>query len=256
MVKDLKPTSSYFLSQVFWRVLRKVLNKKLWTFFYRLSQKIKMRNLILDFSKNDFKLVENLDYPQFSNTINDDQKFSHYLNLFKSSKPLGEYRNFLDTIFKDIKDNVRTILELGVSEGAGINALKKYFYKSLIWGIDIDKDTFFEDERVVKFDVADQLKIKTLQLSAKKFNTKFDLIIDDGWHHPESQVNSLIAFLPYLNRGGLYIVEDIVHDQYFKYFSQIIDYLKKKEFSITYRNFQIKGSDISNNLGYLFIRRN
>ena len=64
---------------------------------------------------------------------------------------------------------MRTILELGVSEGAGINALKKYFYKSLIWGIDIDKDTFFEDERVVKFDVADQLKIKTLQLSAKKF---------------------------------------------------------------------------------------
>ena len=103
MVKGLKPTSSYFLSQVFWRILRKILNKKLWTFFYRLSQKIKMRNLISNFSKNDFKLVENLDYPQFSNTSNEDQKFSHYLNLFKSSKPLGEYRNFLDTIFKDFQ---------------------------------------------------------------------------------------------------------------------------------------------------------
>ena len=69
-------------------------------------------------------------------------------------------------------------------------------------------------------EVADQLKLNTLKTSGEKFNTKFDLIVDDGWHHPESQIKSLIAFLPYLNQGGLYIVEDIVHEQYYKFLYQ------------------------------------
>ena len=57
-------------------------------------------------------------------------------------------------------------------------------------------------------EVADQLKLNTLKTSGEKFNTKFDLIVDDGWHHPESQIKSLILlFLPYLNQGGLYIVK-------------------------------------------------
>ena len=105
-------------------------------------------------------------------------------------------------------------------------------------------------------EVADQLKLNTLKTSGEKFNTKFDLIVDDGWHHPESQIKSLIAFLPYLNQGGLYIVEDIVHEQYYKFFIPIIDHLEKNSFKVKYKNFDVTGSDISNNLGYLFIRRN
>ena len=45
--------------------------------------------------------------------------------------------------FSDIKLTVKTILELGVSEGAGVRSLKDYFCNSYIWGIDIDKETFF-----------------------------------------------------------------------------------------------------------------
>ena len=50
-MKNLKPTSSHFLSQAFWRNLRKILNKNLWTFFYRLSQKLKIRGLISKFKE-------------------------------------------------------------------------------------------------------------------------------------------------------------------------------------------------------------
>ena len=48
-----------------------------------------------------------------------------------------------------------------------------------------------------------------------------DLIIDDGWHHPEAQINSLIAYLPYLNFSGTYIVEDIVHKDYYNLFQKV-----------------------------------
>ena len=254
-MKNLKPTSSHFLSQAFWRNLRKILNKNLWTFFYRLSQKIKIRGLISKFKGNKYELKENLNYPFFENNTKDSKEYSFYLKLYNSSKPHGEYRDYLNKIFKDIKYSVRTILELGVSEGAGVRSLKDYFHRSYIWGIDIDKETFFEDERVKKFEIADQLKLTTLKSSGEKFNTKFDLIIDDGWHHPESQIKSLIAYLPYLNNKGLYIIEDIVHRQYFKFFGSIIDHLQKNNFQVEYKNFEISGSDISNNLGYLFIKR-
>ena len=55
-MKNLKPTSSHFLSQAFWRNLRKILNKNLWTFFYRLSQKLKIRGLISKFKGNKYEL--------------------------------------------------------------------------------------------------------------------------------------------------------------------------------------------------------
>ena len=38
----LKPTSSLYLSQTFWKILRNIIGKDSWTFFYILSQKIKI----------------------------------------------------------------------------------------------------------------------------------------------------------------------------------------------------------------------
>ena len=43
----------------------------------------------------------------------------------------------------------------------------------------------------------------------KKLNIKFDVIIDDGHHWDESQKKTLINFFPYLNDGGLYVIEYI-----------------------------------------------
>ena len=38
-------------------------------------------------------------------------------------------------------------------------AMRDYFENSLLWGVDIDKDTFIEDERIQKCDWVDQLKL-------------------------------------------------------------------------------------------------
>jgi len=253
--KILKPTSSYFLSQTFWRVLRNVIGKNSWTFFYKLSQKIKIRRKLLQISKENLNLKNNLNYPIYAYEKKEIKKFSFYLKKYKSSKPIGDYRDYLDKIFYTLKDNVRTILELGISEGAGILSLKDYFYNSYLWGIDIDKNTFLKDEQIIKCEWADQLKLHTLKQSAANFNVKFDLIVDDGWHHPESQINSIIAYLPYLNYGGTYVVEDIVHKDYYKYFKKIIKILEEKNFEVRYKKFSVPNSDISTVLGYLIICR-
>ena len=80
--------------------------------------------------------------------------------------------------------------------------------------------------------VGRSIKTNTMIKNADYFSTKFDLIVDDGWHHPESQINSLIAYLPYLNKGGTYILEDIVHDKYYNYFLKVMKLLEKKIFNI------------------------
>ena len=251
--KILKPTSSYFLSQTFWRILRNIIGKNYWTFFYKLSQKIKIRTKLSELRKENLSLKSNLNYPLYKKK--EIKNFSYYLKKHNSSKPHGDYRDYLDKIFFNLKNEVKTILELGISQGAGILSLKDYFYNSYLWGIDIDKNTFLKDKQIVKCDLADQLKIDSLKESAKKFNTKFDLVVDDGWHHPESQINSMIAFLPYLNHNGTYIVEDIVHKDYFKYFQVVKKNLEEKKFQVEYKKFNIKGSDISSELAYLIIRR-
>ncbi len=254
--KILKPTSSYFLSQTFWRILRNIIGKNYWTFFYKLSQKIKIRTKLSELRKENLSLKSNLNYPLYKQQDKKEIKnFSYYLKKHNSSKPHGDYRDYLDKIFFNLKKEVKTILELGISQGAGILSLKDYFYNSYLWGIDIDKNTFLKDKQIVKCDLADQLKIDSLKESAKKFNTKFDLVVDDGWHHPESQINSMIAFLPYLNHNGTYIVEDIVHKDYFKYFQVVKKNLEEKKFQVEYKKFNIKGSDISSELAYLIIRR-
>ena len=54
--KILKPTSSYFLSQTFWRMLRNVMGKNSWTFFYKLSQKIKIRRKVVADKERKFEV--------------------------------------------------------------------------------------------------------------------------------------------------------------------------------------------------------
>ena len=90
MKKILKATSSHFLSQPIWRNLRKILSRNLWTSFYRLSQKSKMKKLLSKFLENNYLLKNNLKYPSFNGDIINTKKFSYYLKIYNSSKPHGE----------------------------------------------------------------------------------------------------------------------------------------------------------------------
>ena len=252
---NLKSSSAYYLSQSFWRFLRKILNKKIWTYFYTLYQKFLFPSLVERLSDTKLELKENLNYPRYKKEVNkgSDEKFSKF--LIKSSKPEGAYRDYLDNLFIKLKHKTFTILEIGVSSGASLRAMEKYFSSAYLWGVDIDKETFFKTERINHSGWIDQLKIETMRKFNSNTNVKFDLIIDDGWHHPQSQINSLVAFLPYLSERGVYIVEDIVNNHYKKNYSLIIKILEKKNFNCKYLVFKNNNSEISNTLGYLIVSR-
>ena len=246
-VKVLKPSSSFFLSQTFWKYLRKFINKQCWTYLYKLSQKIKIKKKIVELQNADLNLINNLNYKKKkTKKILTKNKFSYYLKKYNSSKPLGLYRNLLDKLFIKLRKTTNTILEIGVSSGAGIRSMKNYFSNSFIWGVDLDKSTFFKESRIVSFALVDQLKISTLKISAQNFNVKFDLI-------------TLWEVLEHIETiNGTYIVEDIVHQDYYKFFLKIINNLNKKGFKTVYKKFSVQGSGIvedNQTIGYLIIKR-
>jgi len=256
--KILKPTSSHFLSQKFWRISRRYLSRNLWSYLYIISQKIKIGKNVNILKNSNLELKKNLNYPKISVKKKSKKKFSYYLRKFQSSKPEGSYRKFLDSFFLKLK-YPNSILEFGISEGAGIYSMSEYYKNSKIWGCDIDKETFIKTRNITS-GFCDQVKLSSINKILTKFKTKFDLIIDDGWHHPQSQINSIIASLPYLNNNGVYISEDIAHDPYKEIFYKVINILKTKGFKISYRTYHIENSDMNlagtKNNGYLIIYRN
>ena len=234
--KNLKPTSTHFLSQRSWRYLRNIIPSKQWTFFYIYFQKLKQNKLLNNLNKANLKYLGPSAYVR---TNTDDNvkniKLSDILKKYSTSKPDNGYLDYLDEISGKLK-NIETILEIGIAQGSGVYAYLEFFEKANIVGLDIDENTFFQNKRLECYK-ADQLDRKNLKNVANKINKFYDLIIDDGWHHPEAQINSIIEFLPYLKIGGIMIVEDIVNSEYFNFFNKVQKILNNKNFQIRYINF-------------------
>jgi hypothetical protein len=131
-------------------------------------------------------------------------------------------------ILTNYRDSARYILEIGVGTknlmepivgdeykvGASLYAWMEYFQNATIIGVDIVREVLFNHERITCF-YGDQSSNESLIDFIESANTvfseniKYDLIIDDGSHILEHQITSLKALVSKLNKGGVYIIEDI-----------------------------------------------
>lgn len=121
--------------------------------------------------------------------------------------------------FKDLKDAKLNLLEIGIYDGYGLLAWHRYFTNSRIHGIDINfskRSLFhlmeieslypsFKPTRKYYFDTTKEEDWTTL------YGKQFDIIIDDGGHHPDTQRATLANAFKYCKPGGLYFIEDIGH---------------------------------------------
>ncbi len=100
----------------------------------------------------------------------------------------------------------------GLPAGGGLKAFRKAIPSSHIIGLDIDPEAIatINEEGFQGF-IVDQTSEQSLQAIKKKLNqlTKFDLIIDDGFHDPHANVRTLLAFYELLDEGGTYVIEDV-----------------------------------------------
>jgi Methyltransferase domain len=128
------------------------------------------------------------------------------------------YTPFYHEMFKDRRNDVTAVLEIGISHGCSLRMWKEYFSKATIFGIDSNPECLFEEDRIHTF-AADQHAERDLleimdHLKRQRFERAngFDLIIDDGSHEPAHQVFTAQVLLPYLGIDGIYVIEDIEPD--------------------------------------------
>lgn len=124
---------------------------------------------------------------------------------------LAEYYKKEFSSFCNNFENPIHVLEIGVDKGGGLFLYeeilkglspKVYFY---LYGIDIKQPDTIPDNTI--FQIINQTDSKSLNNFGKSIGN-FDIIIDDGCHYGVETQNCLNIFWKYLNKNGIYYIED------------------------------------------------
>jgi cephalosporin hydroxylase len=107
-------------------------------------------------------------------------------------------------------NNVDVVSTMGThgKPGASLRAFREFQKNCSIYGADFDKRILFKENRIQTFFV-DQTNVKTFKNLQLKIGSNFDLMIDDGLHSPNANLNSLYFFLKNIKVGGYAVIEDI-----------------------------------------------
>jgi O-antigen biosynthesis protein len=127
----------------------------------------------------------------------------------KLSDKWASYLPIYDQITSEI--DAKSILEIGVQNGGSLEIWSKIYPKAeVILGLDIEPkcaELAFEAQNI-RVMVADASKLET-KAEIEKVSANFDLIIDDGSHSSPDIIAALVNYLPLVNPGGIFVVEDL-----------------------------------------------
>lgn len=130
------------------------------------------------------------------------------------------YIPFYESLFKDMQ--VGALLEIGIGSkelmrpfsgpnaitGASLWMWQDYFPDSRIYACDIQEDILINEGRIHSF-VCDQSDVQSLHNLMSSVGEQPNVIIDDGSHVTEHQILTANTLLPYLKKGGVYVIEDV-----------------------------------------------
>lgn len=106
-------------------------------------------------------------------------------------------------------------LEIGVSHGGSLDLWREWFGPGAhIVGVDIDPRVETLAKKGIEIRVGDQSDRDFLSKLADR-DGPFDIVIDDGSHHPAHQLLTLQELWPVVNVNGVYLVEDL-HTNYWE----------------------------------------
>ena len=136
--------------------------------------------------------------------------------------------NYYFSIFNHFKDNVKLVFECGLGSqpgkvGASLRVWRDYFKNAQIYGADINKNILFQENRIKTFYI-NQLNTPSIETMWKEIRIQnFDIIIDDGLHTIDANINLFINSFSKLKENGIYIIEDVCSQE----FKNIMEKLKK-----------------------------
>lgn len=203
--------------------------------FKDLNKDYQLKVMFNTFKKIDLILSENLSIKNFfvkeKNIENFENQYSNNENYKKLKCLFDKYgsdkaNSNLAYIYIHIFNNfeINSLFEIGLGTnnikvrsnmgldgkpGASLRAFRDYL-NIRVYGADVDKEILFEEENINTFFI-DQMDINTIN-DIKKVIPKCDLIIDDGLHQPDANLNVIYNLLDHLNVNGILVIEDIEPD--------------------------------------------
>ena len=126
-------------------------------------------------------------------------------------------QDLYEPLFEQFQNKKVNVLEIGVWNGESMKLWHDYFVNAKnIVGIDIFVRSSFKEVSGWLKDYDVKLHKFNSHEDTDKFNEfadtykeGFDIIIDDGSHWYENQINTYKKFKNLMNPGGVYIIEDI-----------------------------------------------
>ena len=150
--------------------------------------------------------------------------------MFKSV----HYFEIYDRYFARLRGTDVHIMEIGVADGGSLQMWKSYFGpRSRVYGVDINPYCKQVEEKQIKVFIGDQGDKRFLKSLIEEL-PRIDILIDDGGHKMDQQINTFKVMFPHISENGIYICEDL-HTSYSKLHGG--GYGKKKTFVEYSKNF-------------------
>ncbi len=149
-------------------------------------------------------------------------------------------------MFKDRRNSIKKVLEVGIGyyktingipltfdqnlnrknyHGAGLKMWRDFFTNAQIYGADIVPDALMTDERIATF-LCDETKKEDIENLIRQTGSDIDIFVDDGSHRWRDQVFLAKTILPLLKKDVIYVIEDV------KLFEEITKALSDYEINI------------------------
>lgn len=139
-------------------------------------------------------------------------------------------------LFKDRRESIKKVLEIGPAEGAGIFMFRDFFPNATIYGMEIEQERTnrLQGKDRIQVYQGDQTNNMDLYALIKNTGRDIDIVIDDGSHKPKDQVFTCWQLLALLDKGVTYIIEDVaikntfyILDKLEKYYPQLLTLSKR-----------------------------
>lgn len=189
----------------------------------------------------------NLDRALQEYTKIDESPFCLLFDLTHSDKGnrWHQYSRLYYTLLRPYRDEPFNLFELGIGTnnpsipsnmglggrpGASLLAWKLYFKKADIFAADIDRDILDNTQDRIHSFYCDQTSPESVQQLWQQpglVDKEFRVLIDDGLHLPHANIIFFEHSIHKLEKGGIYIIEDI-DPQYSETFLKLLIVCKEK----------------------------
>ncbi len=129
-------------------------------------------------------------------------------NKYQPSKRNHNYLVYYWMHFRDIRTHVKKVLEIGVQTDRCLKMWEEFFPNATIYGVDIEPSCKAFDGGRRRMLIGNQGSREFCRELVSETGGQFDIIIDDGSHKVEHQLNTFNWLFPELNQHGIYVIED------------------------------------------------